>query len=100
MVVRLFLSACAPEDMQQLIALFKEDVVPVFEAYDECLAIELIASTEPGGDGLIEGGALTRWTSVEAMEEVLAKPDIQASQVRVREFMRRTPLRRVYEVVG
>ena len=99
MIVRLFLSACAPQDMDELIRLFKEDVVPAFEAYDDCLGIELIAGDAPGVDGLVEGGALTRWTSIEAMEEILDKPDIQASQTRIREYLRRTPLRKVYEVI-
>lgn len=99
MFIRLFLSACAPQDMERLLTLFKEDVVPVFEAYEECLSIELIVASEPGVDGLVEGGALTRWTSRDAMEEILDKPDIKASQLRIREYLRRTPLRKVYEVV-
>jgi len=100
MVIRLFLSACAAEDIDELIRLFREDVVPAFQAHPECLDIELIAGVEPGVDGLVEGGALTRWNSIEEMEEVLAKPDIQASQVRIREYLRRTPIRKVYEVAS
>ncbi|MFQ5967578.1 MAG: antibiotic biosynthesis monooxygenase family protein [Acidimicrobiia bacterium] len=100
MIVRMFLSACAPQDMDEVIRLFQEDVVPAFEAYEDCLGIELIASVTPGVDGMIEGGAMTRWTSLEAMEEIVAKPDITASQVRLREYLRRTPLVKVYEVVS
>ncbi len=100
MVVRLFLSAVAPGDVDELVRLFQEDVVPAFEAHPACLGIELVRAFQPGVGGLIEGGALMRWTSVADMEEALASPAIQASQVRIRELLRREPLSKVYEVIA
>ena len=50
--------------------------------------------------GLIEGGALIRWTSAPAMEEALASESILASQARIRALLRRQPLRKVYEVIA
>ena len=63
MVIRFFLSAVAPSDLDRVVAAFQHDVVPVFESYPDCMGVELIMSTEPGVDGLVEGGALTRWCS-------------------------------------
>lgn len=98
MVIRLFLSAVAVSDVDQVVRLFTEDVVPAFTAHPDCLGIELIVSTETGGDGMVEGGVLTRWTSLDAMEAALGSAQLQASQQRVRELLRREPLRKVYEV--
>ena len=58
MVIRFFLSAVAPSDVDTVVAAFQQDVVPVFEAHPDCMGVELIMSAEPGVDGLVEGGAL------------------------------------------
>jgi quinol monooxygenase YgiN len=99
MIIRLFLSAVAPGDVDELTRLFKEDVVPAFEANPDCLGIELIRAESPGVGGMIEGGVLTRWTSLASMEAALESAEIQQSQTRVRAMLRRTPLRKVYEVL-
>jgi quinol monooxygenase YgiN len=100
MIVRMFMSAVAPGDVDELVRLFSEDVAPVFEAHPDCLGIELIRAERAGVGGLIEGGVITRWTSLEAMEAALDTPEIKESQVRVRSLMRRLPLRRFYEVLA
>ncbi len=99
-VVRLFLSAVSPGDLDELVRLFREDVVPAFEAHPSCLGIELVRAAEAGAGGLIEGGALIRWTSADDMNEALESPAIQRSQVRIRELLQRQPLSKVYEVVA
>ncbi len=99
MVIRLFLSAVAPGDFDRLIEYFREDVKPAFEAHPACLGIELIRAEQPGLGGLIEGGAISRWTSVEAMEEALTTEALVSSQDRVRDLLRRVPVRKVYEIV-
>lgn len=98
-VVRLFLSAVSESDLDELIRMFKEDVVPAFEAHTDCLGIDLVRSEKPGAGGLIEGGVMTRWVSAEAMEAGLQDPTVVASQARVRSLLRREPLRKVYEVI-
>ena len=90
----------APNDLEQLIELFQEDIVPAFEAHPDCLGIELIRAEQPGVAGLIEGGVLSRWTSADAMEAALASEELQSSQLRARELLRRNPIRKVYEVVS
>lgn len=98
-VIRLFLSAVSESDLEELTRLFREDVVPAFEAAPGCLSIELVRADHPGAGGLIEGGVITRWSSAEEMEAALADPEVIASQTRVRAMLRREPLRKVYELI-
>ncbi len=100
MVIRMFLSAVSPGDLAELVRLFREDVVPAFSAHPDCLGVELVRAQHPGVGGLVEGGAVTRWTSTEAMEKALDSPELQASQVRIRDLLRREPLRKVYDVIA
>lgn len=100
MVIRFFLSAVAPGDVDEVIRLFRADVVPVFQAHPDCLGIELVMAEEAGVSGLVEGGAITRWTSLEAMERALTSPELVAAQSRVRRLLRREPIRKVYRVMS
>lgn len=99
MVIRMFLSAVAPGDVDEVIELFRQDVVPAFESHPDCLGIELVMAEEPGVSGLVEGGAITRWSSVETMEEALASETLNQAQARVRRLLRREPLRKVYRIM-
>lgn len=99
-VLRLFLSAVSPSDLDELVRLFQEDVVPAFDAHPDCLGIELVRSAEAGVGGLVEGGALMRWTSAEAMNEALESAAIQRSQGRIRALLQREPFSKVFEVVA
>lgn len=99
MVIRLFLSAVAEGDLDQVLALLKEDVVPAFQGHPDCLGIEVVMAEAAGVGGLVEGGVITRWTSTEAMESALVSPELTESQVRVRRLLRREPVRRVFQVI-
>lgn len=99
MVIRFFLSAVAPGDLEEVVRRFREDVVPAFTAHPSCLGVELLMASSEGAGGLVEGGALTRWTSEEEMEAALSDPALQQAQARVRELLRREPVRAVYRVM-
>lgn len=99
MVIRFFLSAISPSDIGRMQKLFAEDVVPAFLAHPECRGVELVMAVDRGVDGLVEGGALTRWSSREAMESALSDDSLLAAQSRVRDLLRREPIRKVYEVI-
>jgi len=100
MVIRMFLSAISPPDVDEVIRLFTEDVVPAFESHPDCLGIELVMAERPGVSGLVEGGAITRWTSIEAMEAAVTSDTLTSAQQRVRGFLRREPIRKVYRVLA
>lgn len=99
MVIRFFLSAVSPSDVEQMTVFFNEDIVPAFQTHPECVGVELVMAVDPGVDGLVEGGALTRWTTYEAMELALADPKLMDAQARVRGLLRREPIRKVYEIL-
>lgn len=98
MILRIFLSSVAPGDVEEVVRLFQEDVLPVFEAHPECVGIELVMSTQQNVAGLIEGGAISRWRSLEGMNQALLAPELQQSQLRIRELLRREPIHKVFEV--
>jgi quinol monooxygenase YgiN len=99
MVIRLFLSAVSASEVDDVLALLREDVVPVFTAHPDCLGIEIVIADSAGAGGMVEGGVLTRWTSSDAMEAALASPELLEGQARVRKLMRREPKRLVLQVV-
>lgn len=99
-VIRMFMSAVSPDDVDAVVEAFTSEVIPAFRAHRDCLSAELIMDVEPGVDGLVAGGALTRWVSEEAMIAALASEELTAAQFRVREYLRREPIRSVYRVVS
>lgn len=97
MVIRLFISSVSEGDVDQVLELLREDVVPAFEAHPDCLGIDIFMAEESNLGGLVEGGVITRWTSEEAMEAAL--DDLKPSQERVLPFLRREPVRRIFRVM-
>lgn len=97
MVIRLFISSVSEGDVDRVLQLLREDVVPAFEAHPDCLAIDIVMAEESNLGGLVEGGVITRWTSEEAMEAAL--DDLKTSQERVLPLLRREPVRRVFRVM-
>lgn len=98
-VLRLFLSAVSESELDDVVALLREDVIPAFAAHPDCVDIELVIFDSSRAGGMVEGGVLTRWTSHEAMELALGSEELISSQERVRRLMRREPKRLVLHVV-
>jgi quinol monooxygenase YgiN len=97
-ILRILQSAVDPSDIDTVKRLFADDVRPVFEKLDGCLAVELLVSVESNAGGLVEGAAVTRWTSLDAMEEAMASRRVSEAQVRVFELLRQEPVIRVFDV--
>jgi quinol monooxygenase YgiN len=97
-IMRLLLSAVDPADIDTVKRLFADDVLPVFETLPGCLGIDLLVSVESNAGGLVEGAALSRWTTREAMEEGMGSRRVSEAQVRVFELLRHEPVIRVFEV--
>lgn len=97
--VRLFQTAVDPADVGTVRDLFADDILPAFEALDGCLGVELALSVEPNAGGLVEGCAISRWASLEAMDGGLASRGARESQVRIFELLRQEPVVRVFEVL-
>jgi len=99
-VLRLFQSAVDPADVEELRSLFLDDVKSAFEAVEGCLGIELIMNTEKNAGGLVEGAAISRWVTREAMAEGVESRAVAEAQVRIFQLLRQEPVVRVFEVIG
>jgi quinol monooxygenase YgiN len=100
MYVRWFLSAVDPADVDEVRRLFEEDVRPAFKGIDGCSSIELVVNTEVNAGGLVEGAALSRWESLEALERALSLREVTESMVRILALLRLEPVSKTFEVVG
>lgn len=97
--IRLYQSAVSPADVEEMKRLFIDDVVPAFEAAPGCLRLELAVTVEPNAGGLVEGTAISRWASLEAMDAAVASHAVQEALVRVRQLLRQEPVSKVLEVL-
>ncbi len=98
--LRLFQSTIDPADVEKARDLFTADILPVYRALPGCLGIELVVRAEPNAGGLVEGAALSRWESRQAMETAMASRSVRESQVRIFELLRQEPVVRIFEVVA
>ena len=97
--LRLYQSAVAPADVDEIKRLFVDDVVPAFAGASGCLGIELAVTVEPNAGGLVEGTAISRWSSLDDMAAAMASHDVQEALVRVRQLLRQEPVSKVLEVL-
>ena len=98
--LRLYQSAVDPADIEEVRRLFADDVKPIFAGLRGCVSIELVVSNEKNAGGLVEGAAVSRWESLEAMEEALATREVAEAIVRVRQVLRQEPVSKVFEVLA
>ena len=99
-ILRLFQSAVDPADVDEVRRLFDDDVKPVFEGIEGCLSMELVINLEGSPGGLVEGCALSRWSSLEELEQALASRAVAEALVRIRAMLRQEPVTKTFEVLG
>jgi quinol monooxygenase YgiN len=97
--VRLYQSAVDPADVEEMRRLFLDDVVPAFAGCAGCLGIELAVTVEANAGGLVEGMAISRWSSLEDMSAAMASHHVQGALVRVRQLLRQEPVSKVLQVL-
>ena len=97
--LRLYQSAVDPADVEEMQRLFVDDVVPAFSRSQGCLGLELTVSIEPNAGGLVEGAAISRWSSLDEMAAAMASHDVQEALVRVRQLLRQEPVSKVLQVL-
>jgi len=97
--LRLYQSAIDPADVKEMQRLFLDDVAPAFSRASGCLGIELTVAVEPNAGGLVEGAAISRWSSLEEMATAMASHDVQEALVRVRQLLRQEPVSKVLQVL-
>lgn len=97
--LRLYQSAVAPADVEEVKRLFVDDVVPAFAGSSGCLGIELAVTVAPNAGGLVEGTAISRWSSLDEMSAAIASHEVREALVRVRQLLRQEPVSKVLEVL-
>jgi quinol monooxygenase YgiN len=97
--LRLYQSAVAPADVEEIKRLFMDDVVPAFSGASGCLGIELAVTVAPNAGGLVEGTAISRWSSLDDMAAAIASHEVREALVRVRQLLRQEPVSKVLEVL-
>ena len=97
--LRLYQSAVAPADVEEIKRLFVNDVVPAFAGSSGCLGIELAVNVAPNAGGLVEGTAISRWSSLDEMAVAIASHEVREALVRVRQLLRQEPVSKVLEVL-
>lgn len=97
--LRLYQSAVAPADVEEIKRLFLDDVVPAFSGASGCLGIELAVTVAPNAGGLVEGTAISRWSSLDQMAAAIASHEVREALVRVRQLLRQEPVSKVLEVL-
>jgi quinol monooxygenase YgiN len=96
--LRLYQSAVDPDDVDEVRRLFVADVAPAFARLPGCLGVELAVSVEATAGGLVEGAAISRWSSLDEMEAALRSREVREAIVRVRQLLRQEPVSKVLEV--
>ena len=97
--LRLYQSAVDPSDVEEMQRLFVDDVVPAFSQSPGCLGLELTVSIEPNAGGLVEGAAISRWSSLDEMAAAMASHEVREALVRVRQLLRQEPVSKVLQVL-
>ncbi len=97
--IRLYQSAVDPADVDEMRRLFVDDVVPAFAGSQGCLGLELTVSIEPNAGGLVEGAAISRWSSLDEMAAAMASHEVKEALVRVRQLLRQEPVSKVLQVI-
>ena len=97
--LRIYQSSVDPSDVDAVRRLFSDDVKPVFKSCKGCLSMELAVNVEPNAGGLVEGAAISRWESLEAMTEAMSTREVKEAIVRVRELLQQEPVSKILEVL-
>ncbi len=96
--LRLYQSAVDPDDVEEVRRLFTADVAPAFAGCAGCLSVELAVSIDVNAGGLVEGAAITRWSSLDDMAAAIQSREVTEAIVRIRQLLRQEPVSKVLEV--
>jgi quinol monooxygenase YgiN len=97
--LRLYQSAVDPADVTEMRRLFLDDLRPIFTSCDGCMSMELLVNVDTNAGGLVEGAAVSRWSSLEAMRKAVSSRAVEEAIVRVRSLLRQEPVAKVFEIL-
>jgi quinol monooxygenase YgiN len=100
MILRIFNTTVDPEDVERGKQIFKEQVKPVFEAFEGCSGVEWFIGLEEHSADLVDVAAISRWESLEAIEAATASPEYEVALSQLRELFHQSPIVHHYEAAG
>ena len=98
MIVRIFETAVQPEDVDKGRELFRQRVVPIYEAFDGCRGIEMQIGLDEHSKDLVTVVAVSRWDSMEAIDAATERPEYSEALTEIRKLFQQTPIIRHFEV--
>lgn len=99
MIVRIFDTTVDPGDVDLGIQLFKDEVLPVFEAFDGCHGIEMMISVDEHSGDLVQIAAVSRWSSLEAIEAATKTEKYSEALANLRKLFVHSPIIRHFSSV-
>ncbi len=99
MIVRIFNTSVDPEDVERGKQIFRDQVKPVFEAFEGCSGVEWYIGVDEHSADLVDVAALSRWDSMAAIEAATASSEYEAALRELRELFHQTPIVHHYEAV-
>ena len=99
MIVRIFDTAAAAEDIQRGIQLFREKAKPAFESFPGCHGIEMLIGAGEHSADLVEIAAISRWDSIDAAEAATKTPEYEEALAELRQLFQQSPIVRYFEAV-
>ncbi len=99
MIVRIFDTAAAPEDIPKGIELFKAKTQPAFERFPGCHGIEMLIGAIEHSADLVEIAAISRWDSIDAAEAAIKTPEYEEALAELRKLFQQAPIVRYFEAV-
>ncbi|MDQ3940379.1 MAG: antibiotic biosynthesis monooxygenase [Actinomycetota bacterium] len=99
MIIRIFDTAMEPDDIDKAKEFFRDDVRPAFESFPGCHGVEMTIGVEEHSGDLVDVASLSRWDSIDAVNEATATDEYKEALARIRQLFRQAPIVRHFELV-
>ena len=99
MIIRIFDTAMDPDDVEKGKQLFRDQVVPAFNAFDGCHGAEMNLGIEEHTGDLVDVVSISRWDSMEAIQNATGTEEYADALQEIRKLFQRSPIIRHFELV-
>lgn len=99
MIIRIFDTAMDPDDVEDGKRLFREQVVPAFQAFDGCHGAEMNLGIEEHSGDLVDVISVSRWDSMDAINNATKTEEYREALQEIKKLFQRSPIIRHFELV-
>lgn len=99
MIIRIFDTAMDPDDIEDGKRLFRDEVIPTFEAFEGCHGAEMNLGIEEHSGDLVDVVSISRWDSMEAIQNATKSDDYNEALMEIKKLFQRSPIIRHFELV-